>query len=137
MSAVGFADGFVPAIESGLKAHTFRRRAFKEGETLKMFTGWRTPQCKQFGAAIATRSEPMQVFYSGSAYEVYPYARIVIRLDSRTLSKLESIALAKADGFESLEEFGQFMYDHYAERGIVNIHGYLNHWKGFKKEIHE
>lgn len=96
MVALNFKPRFIPAILSGAKRQTIRalgrRRHAIPGETLQLYTGMRTKQCRLIGTAVCTKAKPIEMLFAGllSVIEIGPLRRI----DG---SELDTFAIA--DGF--------------------------------------
>ena len=104
MPALSFKKKFVHAIETGQKRQTIRllrKRPIKAGDTLHLFTGLRTADCQKITAVKCTSVESI---------EIYPTH---IKVGERVLNMRERVALAQADGFDSLAKFYDFFMEHY------------------------
>lgn len=117
MPALNFQKQFAPAVESFTKRQTIRRnrrdgRDPQKGCRLFLYTGMRTKSCRKLGETVCKSSEPIWIFYQD------------IRVDGRLLDHEEALALAKADGFDSLGDFYLFFL---GEDGC-EFNGYLIKW---------
>jgi hypothetical protein len=101
MPAYNFQPQFVPMILDGSKHHTVRRRRkrpTKPGETLKLYTGMRTKNCKLIMEVTCTSVVPVKI---------YPDL-VYIFLDGRVLSLQEVVHFSVRDGFTNPLEFFDF-----------------------------
>jgi hypothetical protein len=123
MPALNFKKQFAPMVESGEKKQTIRAcrkdyRDPKPGQTLYLYTGMRTKQCRKLGEATCKSSDLITI---GFAY---------IAVSGKLLScnKLlfcnEMIDLALADGFSSVQDFRQFFINNHG----LPFTGYLIKW---------
>ncbi len=99
MPSINFKARFVPYIEGGSKRQTIRRtrkRPFRAGDVLYLFTGMRTKTCRRLGTFRCTGVHSIRVTDRG------------IEVDGRALRRVETDALARADGFKDTEEFMAF-----------------------------
>jgi hypothetical protein len=101
MPLLGFKSQFAPLVESGTKRQTIRakRRDGKDprvGETLYLYTGLRTKQCRKLGEEICKSVEEIIIDYNG------------INVSGKWLSISERDALAQADGFPSFQDMKKF-----------------------------
>ncbi len=99
MPSLNFKSRFVDAIEQGRKRQTIRKlrkRPFKAGDTLYLFTLMRTARCRRIGQAICSgvndiRIEPGQIL-----------------VDNERLNDQQLYELALADGFADIAEMMSF-----------------------------
>lgn len=114
---------FVDKVIDGRKPHTIRAlrlRPFKIGDDLSFFTGMRKSTCRRLrsntvctAAVEITIDGPGRVFLcKGSRF--YPEGK---------LTEDQELALAKRDGFESVEQFHRFFGN-----GKVRFVGQLIEW---------
>lgn len=123
MTAFNFLSQFADAVKHGEKRQTIRargkRRPPRAGEPLQLFTGMRTAYCKKL--ADVTCMSVDQITIS-------PNSKTVTMPDGRqfwsSLFPDEIEALAKADGFNSAEEFFEF----FAKNHGQTFSGYLIKW---------
>ncbi len=99
MPAVNFQKRFADAVESGEKRQTIRAyrrdgRDPKPGDTLHLFTGMRTRQCRKLGEQVCVDVTPILIGPSGIA--LHPYTDECL---ART--PVDADTEAVADGFES------------------------------------
>lgn len=110
MPSLSFKKKFAPKVESGEKTQTIRRRGkikWRVGQTAHLFTGLRTPYCRRLG--------------KGEVHEVTNVDIDEKRVVSRELRggymspypQKDLLELAKADGFDTIQEFTDFFSDHY------------------------
>ncbi len=99
MPAYNFKKEFAEDVASGIKCQTIRssrKRPTIVGDTLYLYTGMRTKICR-----LLMTTECISI----SKIVIYPAAII---LDGWFLSALERKNLAKADGFDSMNDFIKF-----------------------------
>ena len=101
MPLLGFKKQFAPLVESGAKRQTIRakRRDGRNphpGDTLYLYTGLRTKQCRKIGTAICT--DVREVVIAGN----WPI------LSGRHLLMAEANDLAIKDGFSGYEAMTTF-----------------------------
>ena len=104
MPAYNFKREFAPAVESGQKRQTIRKkrkRPTRVGETLYLYTGMRTKGCRKLKETTCTASEPIYIDINH------------IFVGEHELNRGEEIQLAKDDGFDSHAAFMQFFENHY------------------------
>jgi hypothetical protein len=110
MPAYNFQTRFVPLILEGKKPHTIRRRRkhpTKVGDVIKMFTGMRTKECRQFAEARCVKVEPIVL---------WPFSKMMTKeLTSQAFSKQKVAQIAKEDGFENAHDFFKFFERYGAE----------------------
>ena len=90
MPSLSFKSQFAGLVQTGKKTQSIRaprKRPFKVGDTLYLFTAMRTKQCRQIGEGEVT--EIKQVRIKGG----------FIWVDERGLTFAEATAFAIADGF--------------------------------------
>jgi len=88
MPALSFQAQFAHMVESGEKLQTIRahrKRPFRVGDRLYLYSGMRTKQCRKLGEAICTETRSVRLTTHGSFYldgfilwgrsEVEPFAR--------------------------------------------------------------
>jgi hypothetical protein len=103
--ALNFKAEFADAVESGRKRQTIRRRRkrpVRPGDTLHLYTGMRSGQCRKLGEAVCASVQGITI-----------YRRGVVVLDGKDLSAGETFELARADGFANTESFIAFFREHY------------------------
>jgi hypothetical protein len=99
MPSLNFKRRFVAPIESGRKRQTIRKirkRPFRTGDTLYLFTGMRTAKCRRLGTHRCISVHDVTIAHEH------------IELEGRMLTLKETAELAQADGFASPEEFLDF-----------------------------
>jgi hypothetical protein len=105
MVAINFTV-FQDKILTGAKRQTIRQTArCRPGDTLHLYTGLRTKQCRLLGTAICTRVEPVQITETP--------VRAIILNNRRTLRGAAANGFAAADGFDSLDDLLGFFRDKY------------------------
>lgn len=107
MPAYNFKKEFAPLVESGQKRQTIRqrrKRPTKVGDTLYLYTGMRTRDCRKLRETICINVKRIKITNNG------------VNLGNQYLyiSHKEEDELAKADGFESYSAFKYFFETHYS-----------------------
>ncbi|MBK6742478.1 MAG: hypothetical protein IPG66_05665 [Hydrogenophilales bacterium] len=133
MVAYNFKERFAPAIQSGAKCQTIRargkRRPPKVGEALQLYQGLRTKEAKKLLGKVACTSV--------EAISISPRTGVVQMIRGNywdVLDADEIEALAKADGFNSADDFFDFFLCQY---GSNTVSGYLIKWTSFPQPAHE
>lgn len=134
MVAYSFAPQFVHEVETLIKRQTvraYRKRHAYPGETIQLYTGMRTRQCRKL-----VNPDPICVDVRGITIEVATYApRIItgIEIDGMALDEAEIEAFAIADGFGSEKpgvsaqyRMGRFWL---ASHGEGNFAGVVIRWR--------
>jgi len=106
MPALSFQKRFAAAVENGEKRQTFRKRRkrpIRAGDTLCMFTGMRTKQCRRLRTEICTKITPVEITFLGT-----------LVLAGVTQTAREAQRFARADGFE---DYGEML------KWVVRTHG--------------
>ena len=101
MVAYNFQPRFAEAVASGEKRQTIRREGKRihadRGDTVHLFTGMRTKNCRKLGEAVCTRS-----------------TYCAIRADGITTGDFPAMDLdkfAKADGFDDFNDMKKWFRD--------------------------
>ena len=106
MPALNFKKQFVKAVRLGLRCkpggkrqtiRAIRKRPFVAGDELILFTGMRTKQCCCLGVALCKSAYPLRMDQRGNVF-----------ITGIHLSNLYLVALALADGFDSVASFRDF-----------------------------
>lgn len=82
-----------------------RKRPFKKGDKLYLYTGLKTKNCHKLGEAICTKAELCKMDYKDS--------ELTISMDDRKLTWEEIIRLANIDGFSAVYDFIKWFQDNY------------------------
>lgn len=96
---VGFQKQFAALVESGEKRQTiraYRKRPFKTGDKLQLYTGLRTKGCRKLGDAVC--SEVLRT----------TIGEMTAIVDGIFLNDFEIETLAHRDGFGCIEDFFKF-----------------------------
>jgi len=104
MPALNFKAQWADKVELGEKPHSiraWRKRPFKVGDRVYLYTGMRTKACRKLGESDCIDALPITI------RRVQGVCTAVI-VDGDLLSKYQAIQLARADGFDDLEEFAEF-----------------------------
>lgn len=101
MPAINFQKRFAPEVESLKKRQTIRKkrrdgRDPKTGDMLYLYTGQRTKSCRKLGQHLCKSAVPIYIYYQD------------IVVAGQRLNADEELALAQADGFESVADFRSF-----------------------------
>lgn len=119
MPAYNFQRQFIAMVVNGKKPHTIRRRRknpTKAGDVLMLYTGLRTKKAFKFAQSVCVKVEPVII---------YPTIEKIMRGDD-LMSEDEVVALAKADGFQSVAEFFGFFEKTYGEYELADFE--IIHW---------
>lgn len=122
MVAYGFQSRFIAAILAGEKRQTVRgarRRHARAGETIQLYFGLRTKQCRLIGRARCVSIDPVRLnFEPGSDPPLLIGEERPMAPD----------AFARADGFTDFAEMGQFWRDRH---GVARFTGFVIRWADF------
>jgi len=117
MPSLSFQKQFVPGILAMLdkdyatrlkikpKTTTIRatrKRPFKKGDKLFLFSGLRTTSCKRLGTVICLKVEDIEISEFNGNHILKP--AIMFKLDGSTLSRSQIQNIASGDGFEKWED---------------------------------
>lgn len=99
MPALNFRKEYAKAVENGTKCQTVRAprndgRDIKVGDTIYLYVGMRTKNCRRLGVAKCTRRRWLDLPDRTRAY-----------LDGEPLSGPAATAFARRDGFPSFPRF--------------------------------
>lgn len=123
MPSLNFQKQFAAAVESGEKRQTIRatrKRPFRAGDTLHLFTGMRTKGCRKLGEVRCTSVEHVQIDGIEGYDGVWRDAEI--RVANRPVDSLD--AFAADDGFES----GLSMFRWFRDTHGIPFEGQLIRW---------
>ena len=104
MPAYNFKKQFANDVESGKKCQTVRpkrKRPTVAGDTLYLYTGMRTKNCRKLKEAECEVVVPIDI------------GLFFVRVDNEDLSLEEIEEFAKDDGFENMGEMFSFFNKHY------------------------
>jgi len=108
MPAYNFKRQFAPKVEDGTKRQTIRRprkRPTKVGDTLYLYVGQRTRHCRRLRVETCIAVTPILIM---GLYNITIFPKDnALR---RALSPPEINELARADGFQSANEFVKFFW---------------------------
>jgi hypothetical protein len=114
MPAINFKACFAADICSGRKKQTIRengKRKVVRGATLYLYTGMRTKNCRQLLTAICTSARPIRI---DAVLHTIDLAKTEEKNSPlERLKEDEALALARADGFASLDKFFAFFSQTY------------------------
>lgn len=122
MVAYNFKPQFAPLIASGQKCQTIRawgkRRHARPGDLLQLYTGQRTRSCRKLLNACCTEAIPIAM-HPHKMGAVVTGISIYLGHAEFALDAASVDALAKADGFESSDEFLDFFRDRLPFEGVL------------------
>ncbi|WP_425072561.1 hypothetical protein [Sagittula sp. S175] len=128
MPALNFQERFAPDVESGIKRQSMRKpRAdgkphCKVGDTLKLYTGMRTQQCRLLGEARVTRIATVKIDQTGMKLDG---ERLFACLHSRDQLDPTDNEFAEADGFESFADMRDWIEE---THGPLPFEGVVIYW---------
>lgn len=127
MPALNFQKQFAPAVKAGTKKQTIRsirKRPFKKGDKLYLFTGMRTKNCVRLKDAICKSVFTIKIYdTSTTKYLAFSiYSDISIRLFGK--NSLEANSFARRDGFKDADE----MIEWFQKTHGLPFHGQLIKW---------
>jgi len=117
MPSLSFQKPFVPGIRAMLdkdyatrlkikpKTTTIRatrKRPFKKGDKLFLFSGLRTKYCHKLGEVICLKTEDVEISEFIGNHILAP--AITFKLDGSILAKHQILIVAVGDGFETIED---------------------------------
>ena len=117
MPAINFQPRFAELVESGRKTQTIRKsNRFKVGDTVQLYTGQRTKQCRKLGEGVVEGIYPFRITRATrlglSRRKVLAFfrkgARHFSNQGERKNSTQLALEIAMADGFADAEEMGDF-----------------------------
>lgn len=126
MPALNFKKQFAEAVEHGNKRQTVRaprkdgRPHAKVGDTLKLYTGMRTKQCRLLATATVTQIDRIRIDPTCMSLNDRPLFSII---HSRDCDQTDN-EFAIADGFESFMD----MADWFATVHGLPFEGFVIHW---------
>ena len=113
MPAYNFKKQFAPMVESGLKRQTIRlprKRPTRVGDTLYLYTGMRTKQCRKLRVEKCTSVWTIEIATPSDIslwdYDAFTRSPWLLRYD-------DMLALANADGFETIGAMTDFFAAQY------------------------
>lgn len=131
MVAYSFQSRFADAVAELRKRQTIRalgkRRHARPGECVQLYTGMRTRSCRKLvdPDPVCTSAEPVMLeSVVGKIPGTLPLCPLRIWVNGRT-SPEESEAIARADGFASIQE----MHDWFKQAHGLPFHGVLIKWE--------
>lgn len=118
MPALNFKEQFAQAVESGAKTQTIRKpRKIKAGDTVQLFTGQRTKQCRRLGTGIVKCISKIDIELVGCERVIY--------INDVRLHPVHYHDFAKKDGFSFYDDFFAFFDEHYG----LPFEGILIKWE--------
>ena len=117
MPAINFAEQFCFPVEFGEKRQTIRkqrkRNPIKVGDRLYLYTGMRTKHARRLRVERCEAVIPLWIERDGSIF-----------LDKKKLDGKESDKMARADGFQTVDDFVSWFRGHYG----LPFYGVLIRW---------
>lgn len=116
MPAINFQKRFALDVETGRKKRTFRKlrkRQFKVGDMLYLYTGLRTKSCRKLGESICSNVERGEILEDGT-----------MKISGVELSLTDKETMARLDGFVSWKE----MYSWFSATHTLPVTGQLVMW---------
>lgn len=114
MPAIYFKSYLAALVTAGTKTHTirkWRKRPFKVGDVLMLYTGFRTPACQKIRAdTTCTAATEIAVFPEREEVKLANGSRYG-ETAGRCMTPEETERLAREDGFENAEAFFKFFQD--------------------------
>lgn len=133
MPALNFKPEIASRYEDGSKVHTLRvyrrdGRNPKPGETLYMYVGQRTKNCRKLGEEKCLLARPIQIWFPEHG------GLPTIEIDGTRLSAATFDEFARNDGFDGMSHMCQWFRDSYTNdrpHGMVlwPFDGLLIQWK--------
>lgn len=124
---LGFKQQFVDKILDGSKIHTIREdktKRWKLGNTIHFATGVRTKNYKQFHEGVCKEVQDFEVEYDEDYVCVLIDGKVFYEKNESFVTQTEAmLQLAKADGFESIDDFFKWFNSPFKGR--------LIHWTDF------
>lgn len=117
-----FADK-VRNFEKRQTIRKLRKRPFKVGDKLYLYTGLRTKNCKPLSPGVVTVKEvhDIKIKFSG----IPPVVLCSIVIDYHQINYIAAFELSKNDGFENFGDFLDFFFD---PDDPDDFHGQLIKW---------
>jgi hypothetical protein len=125
MPAYNFQGRFAQLVADGVKPHTIRPRRKRPtvvGDTLYLYTGMRTRNCRLLRTETCTAVTSIDIGKNvmGEDHVLH---------DGRFLDRAQVEWLARADGFDSVEAFFAFFRDTYGRTHGPTFRGELIAWQ--------
>lgn len=120
MPLIGFQMKFKESIKSGKKKQTIRqprKRPFKVGDKLYMYTGVRTKKMKKIAEHVVRAVSSIIICKEG--YALLGYKKIIFTCDMKDLNRL-----AIKDGFQTWDDLVEWFDKKYE----LPFHGVLIEW---------
>ena len=115
MPSINFSKQFADAVASGKKTQTIRKhrkRPIKAGDTLYLFTGQRTKNCRKLGEVVCRSVQNIAI------------TDTAIWVNGEYCGYGRRFWLARDDGFDATDDFRAWFRDHYG----LPFHGQLIVW---------
>lgn len=114
MPAFNFQPRFAGLVASGRKTQTIRKtRRAKVGDTVYLYTGQRTKQCRKLGEGAVISVTAIRIT-----------SRTLITLDEQPINFTRALYMAYSDGFKSTDE----MIDWFEKQHGLPFDGWLYRW---------
>lgn len=116
MPALNFKKQFANKVENGEKTQTIRatrKRPFRYGDKLYLYTGLRTKYCKKIGESVCHNIEEVEILSNG-----------VMKLSGQVLNRAQRDEMATRDGFDNWNDMWLWFRDTHG----FPFHGQLIQW---------
>lgn len=121
MPAFNFQPRFADLVESGAKTQTIRKTCrAKVGDTVYLYTGQRTKQCRKLGQGVVTSSTAIRLYLS-PALGGLP----MLKYGGRLLTNDGEENIATDDGFTCFLEMANWFQNQYG----LPFEGWLITWR--------
>lgn len=127
MAGLNFKKEFAGAVEIGAKTQTIRRvrkTPIKVGDTLQLYTGQRTKECRKIGVGVVREVSTVRLSADGVEDYVTPIWQLMMLPPEETRHLTEE-EFAKADGFKDWPEMRDWFEGQYG----LPFEGVLIRWK--------
>ena len=131
MPALNFHKQFAPAVRASIDAEfqkrtklrpkgttirAMRKRPFKKGDALYLYTGLRTKYCHKIGETICSKAEDCKMYFKDSEF--------IMELDGMAQTNKQLLQIAKIDGFDEPMDFINWFETNHG----FPFHGQRIHW---------
>lgn len=123
MPALNFKKQFAAAVEAGKKRQTIRaerKQPIWLGDTIYLYTGMRTKQCRLLSVAICSHKASITIS-----------KRRKVKINGREISLEQMNLLAMDDGFTHFKPLGDF----FEEVHGLPFHGQIIRWKTIRESM--
>jgi hypothetical protein len=139
---LGFKKQFAGFVENGTKHHTIRairKRPFRVGDSLDMYTNVRQKNMRLLRREWCTRIQVVEIYFRETVPPMSPMStELVIEIDGVELTRDETESFAWADGFREEHAYRRWSYTTQMGWFWIREHklfvgerwtGQLVHWK--------